>query len=436
MVGWFHSTVPCQCPLPYIDTMDEDTASIQQDLERCSLTLNVSKETLRADKEHLQDVAKSVSSLIKAMVSVLSRKKSKKFVNPCWTLSLPSYETTKKRLPSTSSVTDTEETHLLRTYGLGNRSFICMPYFFLAGFPKSGTTSLRTALRHLPQIVGTSKKEPHWWTRAQLVGDTTDHHRHLQQTVLKYFSYFIRASKAIKHHPRVVTYDGSQSTLWDSNFFGKRHRDYCAMPALLSRILPRTKFIILMRNPVSRLYSMFMYQCRCRYGSNVSNWPNIDLGKNPADFFHKKVEEAIDGFNKCLEHQSLYECVSEYRFFESKCSGVGAKLIVSIYYIHLKKWLQFYKIEQFLFLKTEDLETRSEVVLSNVTNFLGLNPVSSAVARELLAERLNQNDLKAQGNSSLALSMREDTRKLLEDFYRPYNVQLAQLVNDHRLMWN
>ena len=433
MVGLFHSTVPCQCPLPYIDTMDKDTANIQQDLERCSLTLNVSKETLRADKEHLQDVAESVSSLIKAMVSVLSGKKSKKYVNPCWTLSLPSYQTMKKRLPLTSSVTDTEETHPLRTYGLGNRSFICMPYFFLAGFPKSGTTSFHTALSQLPKIVGPSIKEPHWWTRAQLVGDTTDLHRHLQQTVLKYFSYFIPASKAIKHHPRVVTYDGSQSTLWDSNFFGKRHRDYCAMPALLSRILPRTKFIILMRNPVSRLYSMFMYQCRRRYGSNVSNWPG--LRKNPADFFHIKVQEAIEGFNECLERQSLYECVTEYKFSESKSSGVGAKLVVSIYYIHLKKWLQFYKKKRFLFLKTEDLETSSEVVISNVTNFLGLNPVSSAVTRELLAERVNQNDLKAQGNSSLALSIREDTRKLLEDFYRSYNVQLAQLVNDHQFLW-
>ena len=421
-------------PTP-IATMDEDTASIQQDLERCSLTLNVSIETLSTDKEHLKDVAKSVSSLSKAMVSILSENVSKQYMNPCWTLSLPHYETMNKQLPSTNSVTDRKETQLSRKHGKGNRSFICMPYFFIAGFPKSGTTSLHTALRQMPQIVGPTNKEPHWWTRAHL-GDTTDLHHHLQQTVLKYFSYFTPASKAIKYNPSVVTYDGSQSILWDSNFFGKRHRDYCAMPVLLSRILPRVKFIVLMRNPVSRLYSMFMYQCSERYGPNVSNWPNIALGKNPADFFHKKVEEAIDGFNKCLEHQSLYECVSEYRFFESKCSGVGAKLIVSIYYIHLKKWLQFYKKEQFLFLKTEDLETRSEVVLSNVTNFLGLNPVSSAVARELLAERVNQNDLKAQGNSSLALSMREDTRKLLEDFYRPYNVQLARLVNDHRLMWN
>ena len=52
----------------------------------------------------------------------------------------------------------------------------------------------------------------------------------------------------------VITYDGSQSTLWDSNFFYKG-QEYCVMPAVISRVLPNAKFIIVMRNPVTSLYS-------------------------------------------------------------------------------------------------------------------------------------------------------------------------------------
>jgi N-acetylgalactosamine 4-sulfate 6-O-sulfotransferase len=32
-------------------------------------------------------------------------------------------------------------------------------------------------------------------------------------------------------------------------------------------------------------------------------------------------------------------------------------------------------------------------------------------------------------------AMREDTRKLLQDFYRPWNQKLAKLLNDDAFLW-
>ena len=40
----------------------------------------------------------------------------------------------------------------------------CLPYFFMAGFPKCGTTDIYAKLEAHPQML-TGQKELHWWTR-------------------------------------------------------------------------------------------------------------------------------------------------------------------------------------------------------------------------------------------------------------------------------
>jgi len=42
---------------------------------------------------------------------------------------------------------------------------ICLPSFFLAGFPKSRTSTFHEMLSLHPYIEALSVKEPQWWTR-------------------------------------------------------------------------------------------------------------------------------------------------------------------------------------------------------------------------------------------------------------------------------
>lgn len=41
----------------------------------------------------------------------------------------------------------------------------CLPYFYILGQPKCGTTDLYARLSHHPDIRFTIMKEPHWWAR-------------------------------------------------------------------------------------------------------------------------------------------------------------------------------------------------------------------------------------------------------------------------------
>ena len=47
----------------------------------------------------------------------------------------------------------------------GSEKLLCLPYFYLAGFPKCGTTDLYAHITQHHQIIPTKVKEPHWWTR-------------------------------------------------------------------------------------------------------------------------------------------------------------------------------------------------------------------------------------------------------------------------------
>ena len=100
------------------------------------------------------------------------------------------------------------------------------PIFFLAGFPKSGTTSLHATLNKHPQVLAPNVKEPHRWTRIPLADMNPDY---LKLVAMRYPLYFISAaSKLDKNFKQGITYDGTQSLLWDSNFLSEINNiDYC-----------------------------------------------------------------------------------------------------------------------------------------------------------------------------------------------------------------
>ena len=304
------------------------------------------------------------------------------------------------------------------------RTLMCLPAFFLAGFPKCGTTTLHTALHQLPMISKPSIKEPHWWTRMPL--DFLDQN-YTRLGVARYLQYFYEASTR-KNHEALV-YDGSQSTLWDSNFLVD-NQDYCAMPIAVSHVLPHAKFIVVMRNPVARTYSHFLYSCTLNFTEDISNWPD-NLRRNVAEVFHEEVEKEIGHFTECRSrNRSAFECASDKHFSREEkagCGNVGYRLIVSLYYIHIRKWMQFFPKEQFLFLRLEDMRSDPNTFMTEITDFLDIIPQPSDIARILLVNQEN--------TQSVHIPMLPKTGKLLSEFFLPFNKQLVELIGDTRFLW-
>ena len=145
------------------------------------------------------------------------------------------------------------------------------------------------------------------------------------------------------------------------------------MPAVLSRVLPNAKFIVLMRNPVTRLYSHYLHTCADRQSKVLFKIPK--QLQQYAPNFHREVVADIKHFKGCLRNHSPYECVNDNRFRSIACGGVGFRITVSLYNVHLSKWLQFYPKEPFLLLRTEDISADLHSLMTKITEFLGATPV-------------------------------------------------------------
>ena len=109
------------------------------------------------------------------------------FRNPCWfenlTASTYNPRTLKKScvVPNLSyakgaaykeplSDTQKELTNcILKNEGVCQR-LRCLPYYYIAGFSKCGTTDIHQSLNHHPDIAGTVFKEPMYWNRNRYRG--------------------------------------------------------------------------------------------------------------------------------------------------------------------------------------------------------------------------------------------------------------------------
>ena len=305
------------------------------------------------------------------------------------------------------------------------RVCFCACHIFVPGFMKSGTTTLYNALIQHPDIVATVSKEPQWWYRLPLSSEYYIQPM-MKQHITSYFRFLFTASRIIFTSPSSITLDASADTINRSPYV-INSQDYCTLPALISNVLPNAKFVILMRNPVTRTYSHFLYACTQHFTWNTTRWPEM-IGKHPADHFHQQVIFSINNFTECLQQFSLFECTNMWRFqsrFIEPCGAVGFRLTTSIYYSYIAKWLQFFPKEQFLFLRTEDINSKSYEFITSITEFLDLSTVSPPQAHTWLSSSRNQQ--RFQYKSDL-FRMRDDTRRLLEDFYHPYNVLLSELI--------
>lgn len=178
----------------------------------------------------------------------------------------------------------------------------------LIGTPKSGTTDLFSRIAMHPEVAQSHVKEPHWWTRR----DATS----------KHFAGYLRTlSKGRKARTRVkssnkLVLEGSASTFWDRGEYGRPTKSLVHMlvPEVLRRILgARTKFVVLLRDPVDRLYSAYNHfrhvQLNTELKKNASRRCVHAGCTEPTPMeFHMIATQAVSTFNTCLTRYTMVEC--------------------------------------------------------------------------------------------------------------------------------
>ena len=314
----------------------------------------------------------------------------------------------------------------------------CLPKVYLPGFPKCGTTTLFNLLMSHPQIERPGKKEGQFWGNFMIAPNKA----YQDLLPLLYVYRFKEVAKKISqsnHHK--LTIDGSTHTVYDSARLGDAVSDMCMIPVLLHKVMPDTKVIIMLRNPTSRLWSHYWFYCsKTKYNfetrgpGRLPPVPDYVINK-ASERFHNHTVTAINEFNDCIASgASEFKCTYDAFYDDEQHSMACGKsrIGVSLYYIHIKKWLSIFPREQLLFLTMEDLADDSYTIVSEAWKFLGLEPISRSSTPPILS---NTNKWIISNKYKDKIKMWPETKELLDAFFRPFNQRLASLLNDQRFSW-
>ena len=342
------------------------------------------------------------------------------FRNPCWNMSSNLSLSTAKLLYK-ANISDPLVVSLITNslFQPTRNTLVCMPSVYFIGFPRSGSTQLYTMLLKHPHLQGGYIKEPHWWTKTKFKKKFP----YNILSVVQYLLHYLGGSQYLLKHPDTLLIDGSQSTVWDSRTI----RNLCALPHLVFSVVPEAKYIVLMRHPVKRLFSDMMYLCEEHKNKTI---PSANL-TNATEVFLESARLEIIEFQKCLLRDNLPKCTHHvlngyHGVLQDKCGRV--RLGISLYHVHIRKWLQVIPREQFLFLWTDDMAHDPLKVLERVWSFLGVPEQNKDQLNDILHEHIH-------GIQHQAIDIHNEKFTFINKFFQPHNQQLAELLQDHSFSW-
>ncbi|XP_028424113.1 carbohydrate sulfotransferase 15 isoform X2 [Perca flavescens] len=318
----------------------------------------------------------------------------------------------------------------------------CLPYFYIIGQPKCGTTDLYDQLRLHPDVKFSTFKEPHWWTRRRFGINPLSEGFHDRYPVEDYLDLFDQAAYKIKgklaanasgspSQPNIIIGckrerlgclqggEASASTMWDNHawVYFYDHATEGEPPFLVldfvHALQPNARFIIMLRDPVERLYSDYLY---------------FGIAKKSAEDFHEKVSESLQLFEGCLTAYTMRSCV----YNTTINNAMPVRLQVGLYIVYLMDWMTVFNREQILVLRLEDHASNRKYTMHKVFDFLNLGPPTKEIESELT--RSPASNIRRTADKNLG-PMLPITKEILRDFYMPFNEKLAEVLQNDSFLW-
>lgn len=299
--------------------------------------------------------------------------------------------------------------------------FRCLPYFQIVGMDKCGSTDLFDRIAKHPDVLknkGVLKKETMWWSWKR--------YGHWLKTVRRvesfnmYLRYFDTAAGSIQKQPHagLITGDGTPMDLWDNSGWVNIPQNEglseptVITPHLIKHVNPGVKLIIILRDPVERLFSDYIF---------------LQQGVRTRKAFHEEVIRSIKELHRCTRNSSLRTCLYD----RSLHVKINARIHLGFYPIFLKDWFRVFPREQFLILRTEDYSEQIEAHLKQLYSFLGLRDLPDSEIKTFAKAKRKYVTKTKQGKHMLP-----ETRAILKRLYIKPIQELADLLNDRRFLWN
>lgn len=365
--------------------------------------------------------------------------------------------------------------------GRFSSEMVCLPKIYLLGFEKCGSTYFWCFIKNVlaghhqtgnqdqsPRQLQ-ADKEPYFWT-------PFDYKKSLPLASNLGNSYLINFMRAfdprlsVEDKKRAVLIDGTPSMVleWPSFKESDHERaNHCLLPSALPQLFPESKYVVIMRNPVSMMYSSFWWSYVASSSFSLGYvYDLLHTSKGPT-IFHKSVMAKLESFFECMRDETSpvtskpcnistssneeYEsCIEGRTHLLSECvysittnrARLEAVLHRGIYHVHVRKWLSVLPKEQIMFTTLEKLKESPALVAGQLLKFF-------EVEESLLETPLSDDEVKrltstCSTNPSRIIDyagnhkydMHESTKMILTKFFQPFNKHLTSLLNDSQFLWS
>ena len=264
------------------------------------------------------------------------------------------------------------ERNALCTRRKSDDKFACYPDVIYIGTSKSGTTSMAAHLAHHPMVqnilsekISTKRrsKEGHFWEREKVGHRVNSSHlsnwiNFTKLDILQYQTGF----DTLENRPLLIEYS--------PNYLVLDH-----VPAILkSQFHYKLKFIVSLRNPVSRTISSWKFKAK----------EGLKLPNVKDDLFNISMSQGIDQgqciidcFNRTntMRRCSITNCRAQY---DKRYDGRNGKysyyahVVKSLYAYQFLLWFSYFPKDSFFIFTIEQYKKNPIGVLEALLNFLGL----------------------------------------------------------------
>jgi hypothetical protein len=281
-----------------------------------------------------------------------------------------------------------------------------VPNFLVAGVAKSGTTTLTALLKAHPTVFGPTYKELNIFRHLPIEDDFTISVRKARRFLHQSGKFPVHS---LMKHPHTLSFDGTPSYMFYSSTI---------LPQVFC-VCPWIKIIVILRDPIERLYSDFKYEIE-----RGTIWRNSSL----EHIVDKELQRfRLAGLNSTAQvASSEEEQLAWHRYQSLTRKGWLGKGVYDIQLRLLHKKMDEFgkKRSDLLVLTTKQLEHDLAGTYGRLLNFLELHHTALP-----FTQPRNQGTLKMP-------PMHPALRKRLEAFYGPYNARLRGLLDDPSMAFN
>jgi hypothetical protein len=220
------------------------------------------------------------------------------------------------------------------------------PTFLIVGAVKAGTTSIHEYLQMHPQVFMSPVKETNHFSDADMLFEhfNVDYKQDINVNLDKYLSGPMDKKIHIAHVRTATQYAALFRDVKDEKAIGEVSNSYLYLPstaATIHQALPHVQIVMILRNPVERLYSQFLM--------------NLKLGK--------------------IVEKDLRKEIAADQAKQVKGWGVShLYLEVGLYYEQVKRYLDIFPREQVKILFYDDYKKDPAGTMKGLFSFLHVDP--------------------------------------------------------------